>query len=300
MVLICERCGYSTLKIYSMKRHLTKRTPCTPTLSDIEMSEIYAKLFPPKATTLFICEYCNKSFANRHNKLRHMKQCPNQLKAMQDKIATLEKQLKEAKAERRVSTINNGTITNSFNTTTNIQINPFGKENIDYLLNSPEFEKYVVNILKKKEHGFLQYIKDKYFHEDHPENHTIKKPIKNDAIVKCYNGNEWENNIINNITHTIMQGFESDFNEFLKKIHNKAEIPSKYLKCYISFNTAVTLPLNFNLIWNTNDDCEMDDDELQENNKIKKNILKLLFAFIYENTKLIHSDKRNSTTLLKY
>lgn len=288
MVICCERCGYAASKPYLLKRHLTKKTACKPLLCEIEINVLYNKYFPIKPETKHICDYCNKSFTNRHNKSRHMKQCSEQLKAMQDRITSLEKQLQTQTQPQTINTntnTNTNTITNSFNTTNNIQINAFGKENMNYLLESPEFEKYVVNILKKKEHGFLEYVKDKYFHADHPENHTIKKPVKNDNIIISYNGNGWENNIADDISDKIIDDFEMDLNEFLNKLFNNEKIPKKYEFIYSHFKATVSYPLNFTHVWN-NDDYEMEEDEIRDNVKIRKNIVKLLCVFLYENTKL--------------
>jgi len=79
--------------------------------------------------------------------------------------------------------------TNSNNTINNIQINQYGKENIDYL-----DDKYFEKILKKKtnfETSLIDLTKDIHLRLDHPENRNIKVTNLNNKYATIYDNGKW-------------------------------------------------------------------------------------------------------------
>lgn len=77
----------------------------------------------------------------------------------------------------------NNTVTNNVTVTvnhvtniTNVVVNPFGEEDIGYLTADEEqFREFVFSrILAKQERGIIEFVRLKYFHPDHPENHTVR------------------------------------------------------------------------------------------------------------------------------
>jgi hypothetical protein len=287
MATCCERCGYNTTKTFALKRHLTKKTPCLAVLCDVEVTELYNKYFPPKEVTPFVCDYCKKCFANRHNKSRHMKQCSEQFSAMQAQIATLQKQLQDK--IQYIQNIN-GNVTNNYNTTNNnIQINAFGKENLQYLLESPDFENYIINILKKKREGLLILIEDMYFNPAHPENHTINKRVKNDKFISCFDGEKWNTKLLCEVMEEILLALNININTLLNKIHrdddddNITPLYLKYKKIFRQFMSAVGDFLNFEFDW---EHYQADEDNKFKNEQ--RNMIELVFGqFLYERSKTI-------------
>jgi len=84
--------------------------------------------------------------------------------------------------------INQNNIYNSNNTTNNIQINQFGKENIEYLNNE-----YFKKLLEKKniENAYINLTKDIHLRLDHPENRNIKITNLNSKNALIYENGKW-------------------------------------------------------------------------------------------------------------
>lgn len=91
--------------------------------------------------------------------------------------------------------VNNGVINtsthtvNHLNNTTNIQINNFGKENLDYL-DSEYFKDLILN--NHIEKAYMKLTEDIYFHKDHPENKTIKIENLNNKYAFVYKEGIWK------------------------------------------------------------------------------------------------------------
>lgn len=292
MATCCERCGYNASKVFALKRHLTKKVPCLPILCDTDVTVLYNKYFPPKEITRFVCDYCKKCFANRHNKSRHMKNCSEQFNAMQTQIATLQKQLQDSKTMAHTINNSNNTITNSYNTTNNIQLNAFGKENIQYLLESPDFEKYIINVLKKKRDGLLVLIEDIFFNAAHPENHTINKSVKNDKFIKCFDGEKWNSKLLCEVIEQILLALKINIGVLLHKIHHDDEdddtlpLYEKYKKIFRQFMLAVGDYLNYEFDW---EHYPIDEDDKFKDEQ-KQNIILVVGRFLYEKTKELTSN----------
>jgi hypothetical protein len=87
--------------------------------------------------------------------------------------------------------INNGTINanqTSNTTTNNIQINNFGKENIEYLDNE-YFKDLIMN--NHIQTAYMKLIEDTYLHKDHPENHNIKIENLNSKYGFVFENGRW-------------------------------------------------------------------------------------------------------------
>lgn len=297
MPYICDRCGYTTTTTQSFKRHLLKKNICPSTQCDADIKQLYNKYFPIIETN-YKCEMCDKYFASRQSKYRHLQSCANTNKSLQRKIADLESQLKEATST--TTTINNTTnnnITNNY-TTNHIHVHAFGKEDISYMLECPE--KYIIGVMKKGEQGLLQLITDAYFHEEHPENHTIKKHVKNDKIVICFNGEEWVPRIHTDAMDMMFIKITDTVNQGLKKINNSKKILKKHAESYEKFKLKVAEPLGCRLEWDDDEDNYCDDNNqviFLENGltkadyddilKQKKNLYALTNQMLYDKTKHI-------------
>lgn len=134
------------------------------------------------------CKYCRKIFSRKDVCLRHEKSnCKNK------KMFDCEK-LKE---EIKQTVINNFQTINNFNTinnfqqniqqNTNININPFGKEDTSFLTHS-----VMKNILKNPDNGIPQLIRLIHFNPEIPQNHNVKMKNKKEPYVNVFNGQNWE------------------------------------------------------------------------------------------------------------
>jgi len=293
----CDRCGYKTPRIYLFKKHLSRKNICKALMNDVSVYEIYNKQILNN-DKLLVCDYCDRGFSNKQNINRHFNGCKEYLKIleMQEKIKEQQEEIDKLKMEKTTEIKNyNGNNannshsynTNCHNTTTNIQVNAFGKENMDYLIKSPDFEKLLMKCLKNKRAGLLEMIENKYFNVEHPENHTIKKMVKNDKFVKCYNGKKWLNEMVDDAISRVLSNVGQDISMLLDNLNetNEDETNSAnhlyFTKILKDFIKHVGLPLDYDfsdLKWDC-DNVNVSDDVIE---KRKKDIQLLVGAVIYE------------------
>ena len=83
----CLRCGYSTNYKSAMKRHLTKKKPCSPKIRDISIEDTLKQVLDEELNDYkiaeitrlinkhndFDCLFCGKKFTLKSNTKRHMK-----------------------------------------------------------------------------------------------------------------------------------------------------------------------------------------------------------------------------------
>ena len=146
-----------------------------------------------------VCKHCDKTFSSYKNKWRHEKTCNAKgiytreeideviAERFADKLADKDTIIHELKRQIEVLLSKVGD-THIQNTTYNIVLNAFGKENISYIQ-----EGYVKNLIKQGPYTCIpKLIKAIHFDPDHQENHNIKIPNKNKPIAKIYDGDSWE------------------------------------------------------------------------------------------------------------
>ena len=94
-------------------------------------------------------------------------------------------------------------------------MNPFGKENIDYLK-----EDYIKNAIKIPQFGLPNLIRLIHFNKDHPENMNIKQRNKKKPMVDVYNGKEWitmdKNDTIHNMVASKKEIMDEYFDKFIE------------------------------------------------------------------------------------
>lgn len=141
MLYQCQDCGYSTNRKNNFDKHISKVNPCNQ--------------------GKFECEYCHKKFSNKRSLKPHLEICEEHNSI---NIAN--------NGNQNFNNSNNNHITNnnSHNQNINIEklyvINPFGKENKEYITDE------IISELLKKKGGLsiIELIKMIHFNLDHPEN----------------------------------------------------------------------------------------------------------------------------------
>ena len=179
----------------------------------------------PEKTKKYRCEYCQKSFTRKDNLKTHQKKhCKNKHKKVvlpiknedlseQNYIKALENQIYQLCQEKdeyrkqmdklitktdkeRKDLIDKVGVTNI-----QININNYGKENLEYLTNE-----YVGQLLKLPYNAVPQLLKHIHFNPKHPENHNIKIPNKKHKFALIRKGDKWEyrnkKNIIEDMVDT--------------------------------------------------------------------------------------------------
>ena len=175
----------------------------------------------------YICELCEKEFGTkshltRHNRLhckckkelmvkeqielkvieeiKQLKKIANEKSKQLKKIAKEDKKrvAKDNKKDKQIEilqkTVNklmdkvgNTTINNNNLVNNNVQLNCFGKENLDMI--TDDIKKEMIKGPFKMMPKLLELI---YFNKNHPENHTMKLVNKNKELMKIHKKKGWE------------------------------------------------------------------------------------------------------------
>ena len=279
-MISCKRCGYSTTLLYDFKRHLQRKKQCNPVVEDIEPSILYNEYFE-KDVKPYKCDFCDKRYIHASSIYKHKKTC-----VKKTEIETLQKQ--QLLNQQTATTINNtnnantNTNTNSHNTiTNNITINAFGKENIEYLKNNPNYKQIMMNCMAEKEHGVMKLLEYIYFNPDHPENQNVKKSIKKDNFIKLYDGKKWNLSFVDKGLSTILLKIETEFVAFLEKMEDEGTRVKDPLMKRFMISVGYALDFDFSALQHPPVDCDLEDKHLT---KLKNDLHTLFIFFINEKT----------------
>lgn len=184
----CKRCGYETMLRANMKKHLSRKYPCTTSLSNISPKKLLNELLKVNEASNYECAYCTKRFTSMYSQRRHIsicKQKPPVIGHLEEKVEHLEKQLNQRSSfPLRQTTQNfiadNGSTMNILNCI--VDMNSYDKPSLDKI-QTPR----VICMSKKKDRieRITKYI---YFNEKIPENHSIYAPTTNTNDLKMHNG----------------------------------------------------------------------------------------------------------------
>ena len=296
----CKRCGYFTNIKCVFINHLNRITTCPPKLSDIKVLLLHPEYFLQiKRDKSFICDYCFKGLTSRSSKSQHKKKCKVKLlqeekqlqivhelevqkKQLEEQLAAqktqIEKQQQQLEQTSKSSKIINNT-TNNNNTINNIHLNIFGKENLDFLINEPNFKKFMMRCLTNTDTGYIQLMDKIYFNDAHPENMNIKKTNSKNDFIKCFNGTSWDVMYSNNALEIIMDRLSSAFYVFFDWIEENEEerVKQDIIK---TFMNEVGHPLNLDFS-GYNYDFLYDKEEDNQMRKKKKILQKFCVLNIY-------------------
>ena len=289
-MISCKRCGYSTTLLYCLKKHLQRKKQCNPVVEDIETSILYNKCFE-KDVKPYKCDYCDKSYTHISSTSYHKKTCVKKIEIellqKQQLIIDQQKQIESLKAVLPATTINNtnnaNTNTNSHNTITNnnITINAFGKENIEYLKNNPNYKQIMMKCMAEKEQGVMKLLEYIYFNPDHPENQNVKKSIKKDNFIKLYDGKKWNLSFVDKGLSTILLKIETEFVAFLEKMEDEGTRVKDPLMKRFMISVGYALDFDFSALQHPPVDCDLEDKHLT---KLKNDLHTLFIFFINEKT----------------
>ena len=253
----CQRCGYHTLNKTMFKRHLTRKNFCEPNFDEINRYDLLVQhgfykeatnyenvnkcnpdVNPTVNPNVNFCAHCNKTFKSRQGKYKHIKFFCKKINYHLDKDKdVLINELRQSNQELRKmiekllnskSNINNGTINTAnrdINTTTNIQINNYGSENIQYIT-----DKVFKNLLMKPVSAITRLIELKHFHPNHPENHNVKITNIHDKYAKIYQDKKWLIKHKRDVVEDLVENGYADFEEF--KDLNEDELAEKVKEKY--------------------------------------------------------------------
>lgn len=194
MSLSCQRCGKCFKLKHNLAQHLSKKTPCPSTKSDLSQEQCLTAISMPRCQ--YTCNECGKTFTTKSKLSYHLDQ------RVCCKTATTTTKVPSARIRRHESNIhnttnnntNNNTINNTNNNTNNIQLNinfatgkhDFGSERLDHI--TPEMIRgYLEDIFK----GIGSFIDDVHHNHALPENQNVKLfNLKQRMMTVVKNGEE--------------------------------------------------------------------------------------------------------------
>ena len=272
-------------------------------------SASYVKIHKPKCNGLDTkqCPRCLKYFKHQQAKWKHMKfvKCQSPIQSNEPSI-----------------TINNIThnITNNIdNSTNNIHNNNyhmvfnFGQEDLSVLTNNPEYMRSIQDCIRQfiielqylnEDAGKLiiaEIVKLIYFNKKFPQNQTIRKTTKKDNDILIHMNNEWIPRILQDVFKKILYKVEKYFTPYFISLINKFENKDKddlsrrdkmlitesrgFGKRMVWFDWDIDIINDLNSIIDNNINIkELDDRDIETQNKIFKNTIKCLSQVIYDNT----------------
>jgi hypothetical protein len=229
----CDICNYKTKYVYNYNKHIK-------TLKHKNKEE-EIHLLEDENTNNFICNICNKKLCSKQSLINHNITCRGVSSSLEcykcnkkfNNRSTRYKHEKKCNiTNSKLININNTTnITNNItnnniiNNTINITVNNLGNEKIEYLIDDPEFIKFMNNCIENKIDGICNLIAKKHFDPLHPENHNIRKLNKKDNFIEIFNNNSWNlKNYKDGLDHFTIT-LETTISHFMEKmVENNIEI----------------------------------------------------------------------------
>ena len=199
---------------------------------------------PSLKLKIYKCPGCKKTYSTNSNLCKHIRRCKHKSPTnssvedtllmskrleKQDKIISEMREQLDKLTSVQVNGVSNTTYINNIdnsNTTYNIVINPFGKENTKYITGD-----YIKNLIDSGPyHSIPKLLKYIHFNPEHKENHNIKIPNKKQPYAEIFNGNAWEyrdkKTTINDMSErafTLLNEHYVGGNEYMNKLQSEFE-----------------------------------------------------------------------------
>ncbi len=258
-MFICGRCEIVFEEKKYLVQHLKRKIPCIEiNILNKTREELLHEL--TKKESNVVCKSCNRKYKNEKSLKSHKCSAKTISGDIEELRKELKKQLNETKEvketlkkllDRPVSnnttihnTTNNNTINNNLNVTLNCFMDTSGKP-IEYLLNSDNIKEKILNWIKSKK-GLLEYIDEKFYNPEHPENMIIKKG-DNGENIKLHISGKWKQ--LNNIkaSDLILTNVGNDFMIYMDTIKDTKEDYKTNKKIIKKFENEVMKPLDWGI-----------------------------------------------------
>jgi len=229
----CERCNATFKRKDHLERHSNKKKPCSPQnnphnpknepndsikILKIQNEEIDEDEVIDNEGELLVdnqCEYCKKIYSSKYCLTKHKKgncgkkqeideleQMKTQIELLKQEKTNLEENYnKQSKEINKLKKRPNVNITNNNNNTVNnIQLNNYGREDIEYL-KTPEF---IEQLKRKPNNALLIFENMKHGHPQHSYNWNIIISNNKHNTLKAYESGSW-------VTKSTLEFLETEF-----------------------------------------------------------------------------------------
>lgn len=307
----CNRCLYTTSRKSNYETHMSRKTPCTnssrntslhncdlcnasyPTLHGLVVHRSKCVSMHP-----LTCPICNIQFASKQSKSKHIRtvNClernlipvtttPKKVRASiepKPQPAQFNREPLPCVQQQNVQNIQHAeTVYNHHGNVTNITINSLGQENIDYVLSKTNLQLYVNGLINKRMEGICDFMIQKHFNPEHPENHNIRKLRIKDDFIECHDGKLWKPRFYQDALRDVMDNICKDYEAFVLQVFDEGgKINHESLN---NFMKDIGEPLNMDFTGSAYDwDYDMTDEEMQIR---KQRLYKLACEYMYRHSK---------------
>jgi hypothetical protein len=197
----CFRCGFTTFHAGHFKVHCERTNTCQPLLDDIpvDFDEFVKK---SKGTTPFQCSCCAKFYKTAASLNHHARKCVANTAGTSNTVNNFDNSTNniDNSTHNHIHNdnsthnhIHNDNSTHIDNSTTNnitIQVLPFGKENVQDILEDKPF--MIKCVRNAGSHGMLTLMKRIHFNNEHPENKNVNvKSLKRHQMEVMGDDERW-------------------------------------------------------------------------------------------------------------
>ena len=266
----CQLCNYSTKIKSQLFRHNNTKKHQARINSDTPNSEFSVKSQKepeksqkepkrakkePEKSQQYMCDYCDEQFKTYANMRRHeLHRCKYRYdntsykKLFMESKKKMERENKDLRKQIEIllNKVGDTTINNN---TQNIQLNSYGKEDLDHITDSMKTQ------LLKIPYGMIpKMIEAVHFNNDKPENKNIAFTNKKENKIKVYREDKWVYKDKDDIIHDLIDG-----KYFILDTHYDSVVESLN-------NTSITSYEKFRTFYDENDkilhdqlkkDCEL-------------------------------------------
>jgi hypothetical protein len=199
-------------------------------MNNEQLSKEYAiKKYQTKVTCTqsLICCYCLKIFSTKNSMYRHVKynckivekekrdkqQIYDELKKLKEENKKMKDNIVSLKNEKNTTITNVNIRDNIINTTNNIIVFSFGKEDISKI-NTKE----IINAIKKGFHSTIKLTDTIHFNPKYPEYHNVYIPSMKEKYAMIYKDDNWQlvdkNELVDEIYDNKKEYIEENIEEF--------------------------------------------------------------------------------------
>ena len=187
-----------------------------------------------------ICDFCDEQFNTRPNKRRHeLHYCKYRYDNEGYKKLYMEekKEKKELKKEfkKQIEILLNKVGDTTINNTQNIQLNSYGKEDLEHITDSMKTK------LLKIPYGMIpKMIEAVHFNHDKPENKNIAFTNKKENKIKVYSNDKWIYKDKDDIIHDLIDGkyfiLDNHYNSVLENLNKTSKTTYEKFRTFFDEN----------------------------------------------------------------